>query len=104
MFEKFDWRYWAAIGGIGLWVAIRDAERGPIYKRIIKIISSGLIAYGAGGEVAPYVGNNEIVAAIILMTFGHIALDVATTMLSDPETKVWIRRILVRKLGGGEEK
>lgn len=98
---EFDWRYWSSLTAIALWVAIRDAERGPIIKRMIKIVSSGLLAYGAGPELAPYLNSSEITAAIVIMVLGHVALDLVTALFND---KDFIKDIIKRKLGGGSNK
>ena len=98
--HSFDWRYWATMAGVAIWVGIRDAEREPVLRRVAKTGASGLLAYGAGPEVAPYLGGSEIAAAVALMAFGLLALDVASGIIGDRD---FIRDMLRKRLGGGRE-
>lgn len=50
---EIDWRYWATMAGVAIWVGIRDAEREPILRRLTKTAASALLAYGAGPSAAP---------------------------------------------------
>lgn len=98
--HPIDWRYWATMAGVAIWVGIRDAEHEPILRRVAKTSASALLAYGAGPEVAPYLGGSEIAATVALMAFGLLALDVLSGLVSDRD---FIRDMLRRKLGGGRD-
>lgn len=98
--QQIDWRYWATMAGVAIWVGIRDAEREPIQRRVAKTAASGLLAYGAGPTAAPYLGGSDIAATVALMAFGLLALDVLSGIISDRD---FIRDALRRRLGGGND-
>lgn len=95
MFGK-TWEFWAVIVGMSVYVATRDAETESVSKRTSKTIASALLSFGLAPELAPYVSNNEIAAAVLLMAFGLIALDLLTAILMDRE---FIKEIIRKKLG-----
>lgn len=93
-----DWRYWAAVAGAAIYVAARDAETESIKRRIVKTVASAGLALGGSRELAPWVAGSEIAAAVLLMAFGTLALDLATGLIRD---RALIRDIVRRRLGGG---
>lgn len=98
MFGK-PWEFWAVVFGMAVYVATRDAEREALPKRIAKTLASALLAYGLAPEISPWTGENEIVAAVAIMAFGLIALDLITALLLDRD---FIKELVRRKMGGGD--
>lgn len=100
MFGK-TWEFWAVVLGMAVYVATRDAETEALPKRIAKTFASALLAYGLAEELAPWTGDNEIVAAVAVMAFGLLALDVITALLLDRSfIKELIRKRFLGDKGG----
>lgn len=89
--------FWLAIIGATFYVASRDAEKTPALKRVGKLLASGLFAYVAGDDLAPFTRGSESLAAILIMIFGVIGLDIAVAIVTDRDL---IRDIVKRKFGG----
>ena len=98
--QQIDWRYWATMAGVAIWVGIRDAEREPIRRRVAKTTASALLGYGAGPTLATHFGIPDIAATVALMAFGLLALDVLSGIVSDRD---FIKDALRRRLGGGND-
>lgn len=96
MFGK-TWEFWAVLIGMGLYIATRDAEKESMSKRFSKTVASALLAFGLAPELAPYVQDNEIAAAVLVMAFGLIALDLVTALVLDRE---FIKEIIRKRIGG----
>lgn len=79
----------------------RDAEKKAPVKRLAKTAASALLAYGLADGVAPYVGGSPTFAAVLIMGFGLIILDVGTALLLDRD---FIKELVRKKLGGGDKK
>jgi hypothetical protein len=90
--------YWATLIGMVLYVATRDAEKEPLMRRGVKVLASALLAIGLSPTVAPYLRGSEIAAAVALMAFGTLILDVITAVISDIE---FVKKLVERRLGGG---
>jgi len=97
MFGK-SWEFWAVLVGMAVYVATRDAETESLSKRASKTAASALLAFGLAPELAPYVRGNEIAAAVLVMAFGLIALDLITALVLDRE---FIKELIRKRLGGG---
>ena len=95
-----SWEYWAALFGMVLYAASRDAEREALVRRLVKYASSGLLAFGLTPSAAPFLWDSEVAAAVIIMGFGAIALDMATALLRDRE---FIKDLLRARLGAGKD-
>ena len=95
MFGK-PWEFWTVIAGMAVYVATRDAETESLSKRVSKTVASGLLTFGLAPELAPFTQNNEIAAAVIIMAFGLIALDLMTAVLMDRD---FIKEVIRKKLG-----
>lgn len=93
------WEFWAVVLGMAVYVATRDAETEAFPKRAAKTFASALLAYGLAPEIAPWTGNNEIVAAVVVMAFGLLVLDVMTALLLDRD---FIKEVIRKRLGGGD--
>lgn len=89
--------YWAVLLGMVLYAATRDAEKQPLVKRIVKTLASALLTLGLTPSFAPFVQQSEMVAAVIIMAFGMIILDVATAIVSDRE---FIKELVRNRIGG----
>ena len=98
MFGK-EWEFWAVMVGMAFYVAARDAEKEAPLKRIAKTAASAFLAYGLADGVAPYVGSSPTFAAVLIMGFGLIILDVGTALLLDREL---IKELVRKKFGGGK--
>lgn len=99
MFGK-EWEFWAVLVGMAFYVATRDAEREPLIRRLGKTAASAFLAYGLADGVSPYVGGSPTFAAVAVMGFGLILLDVGTAVLMDREL---IKELVRRKFGGGKK-
>lgn len=96
MFGK-EIEYWAILVGMAVYVVSRDAETESISKRFSKMFASGLLAYGTSSEISTYIGIGEGFAAIIVMAFGMVILDMGTALLSD---KDFFKELVKKKFGG----
>jgi len=92
-----EWEFWAVVLGMALYVCSRDAEKEPLIRRIGKTSASAFLAYGLADGVAPYVGDSPTFAAVAVMGFGLILLDLGTALLMD---RALIRELIRGKLGG----
>lgn len=89
--------FWAALIGMIVYVAIRDAEQEPFWKRGAKTFASALLTLGLAPTTAVYLRNSEVLAAVLLMAFGMLVLDTLTSIGSNTEfikdvIKLWIGR------------
>jgi hypothetical protein len=89
--------YWAVLLGMILYAATRDAERAPIWIRLLKVASSALLAVGLSPTAAPYVNGSESIATVIIMAVGLIVLDVFVAVVADRE---FIKSLITKRLGG----
>jgi len=89
--------FWAVVVGMALYVATRDAEREPLIRRIGKTAASAFLAYGLADGVAPYLNDSPTFAAVVVMGFGLILLDLGTALLMD---RALIKDLIRRKIGG----
>jgi len=92
-----EWEFWAVVLGMSLYVSSRDAEKEPLIRRIGKTAASAFLAYGLADGVAPYVGDSPTFAAVVVMGFGLILLDLGTALLMD---RALIKDLIRRKIGG----
>jgi uncharacterized membrane protein YoaK (UPF0700 family) len=92
--------FWAVLLGMVIYVASRDAEREPVAKRVAKTLASALLTIGLSPTIAPWVRGSELLAAVAVMAFSMIVLDVATALLGDRD---FIKSIIAKRLGGGED-
>ena len=99
MFEK-SLEFWAVIIGMVFYIASRRAEDEPIRLHVVKAIAAGFLAVGLATEVAPYVRDSEAIAAVIIMAFGQLILDVGTALVSDRDL---VKEIVKRRFGGGKD-
>jgi hypothetical protein len=92
--------FWAVVAGMAFYAAARDAEKEAPLKRISKTAASAFLAYGLADGVAPYLNNSPTFAAVLIMGFGLIILDVGTALLMDRDL---IKDLVRRKFGGKNE-
>lgn len=92
--------YWAVLAGMVIYVATRDAEAEALTRRLLKTAASALLTIGLSPEVAARVGVSEVLAAVGLMAFGMLALDVATALIKDRD---FIRELIRSRIGGGRK-
>ena len=98
MIQK-DLEYWMTLAGMVIYTATRDAEREALIRRVVKTIGAALLTIGLSPSLAPYVRDSEIAAAVGLMAFGMLALDVTTAIISDTE---FVKKLVEKRLGGGK--
>lgn len=91
--------YWAVLIGMVLYAAARDAQREPLWTRAVKVIASAFLTFGLSPSIAPYLRNSETAAAVGVMAFGLLALDVATALVGD---RAFIKELIKQRLGGGK--
>ncbi|MCB5199013.1 hypothetical protein LGQ03_07155 [Loktanella sp. TSTF-M6] len=92
--------FWCIVAGMLIYVATRSAENDPIMMRFAKALTAGLLAVGGSHEVAPYVRGSEVIAAVLIMAFAQLALDVGTAIFSDRE---FIKALIQKRFGGRNE-
>ena len=97
MLDK-PFEYWAAVAGMILYAAAKDAEKEPLVKRVAKVCASALLAFGMSPSLAPYLHDSETLAAVCIMAFGQLILDVVTATLGDGKL---VRRVIMARFGGG---
>lgn len=91
--------YWAVLIGMVLYAAARDAQREPLWTRAVKVIASAFLTFGLTPSIAPYLRNSETAAAVGVMAFGLLALDVATALVGD---RAFIKELITKRFGGGK--
>ncbi|KQI66972.1 hypothetical protein AN189_18125 [Loktanella sp. 3ANDIMAR09] len=92
--------FWLIVAGMLIYVATRAAENDPIMMRAAKAATAGLLGVGGSHEVAPFVRGSEVIAAVLIMAFAQLVLDVATAIMSDRE---FIKSLVRKRLGGRDE-
>lgn len=88
--------YWAILCGMILYVVMRDSERETLLRRLLKTMTSALLAYGLSPALSPYFNGSENVAIIAVMSLGLITLDTASAIFSEKDL---IRKIIYRFTG-----
>lgn len=99
MLDK-PFEYWAALAGMVLYAAAKDAEREPIIRRVAKVSASALLAFGVSPSLAPYLHDSETMAAVCIMAFGQLFLDVVTATLGNRE---FVQKLIMARFGGGRD-
>lgn len=97
MFEK-PITYWFAIVGVSLWLMGRDAETEGLSRRVVKTIASALMAIGLTKDISEWLGFSETIAAVMIMAFGLMILDLATALIAD---RTFIKDIIKNRIGRG---
>jgi len=92
-----EWEFWAVLLGMAFYVAARDAEKEPLIRRLGKTAASAFLAYGLADSVAPYLNDSPTFAAVCIMGFGLIMLDLVSALLMD---RALIKELIRRKVGG----
>lgn len=98
MQENLDLKFLAAVVAVGIWATFRHAETEPLSRRLSKTAASGLLSYGLAADVAPWVGGSEALAAVVLMAFGLLVLDIVAGLLADREL---LKEIIKKRISGG---
>jgi hypothetical protein len=89
--------YWAVLIGMSFYVATRDAEREAFSKRVGTTVASACRAWGLSPGLAVYTNDNETWAAVLIMGFGLLALDLGTAIIMDRD---FIKEMIRKRLGG----
>lgn len=95
-----DFQYWAGLLGAVIYAATKSAENEPLLRRSAKIGASALLAYGLTSTVAAYLWHNEVLAAIAVMVFGQMILDLGTAILLDKKINEAIKQRLRDRVSG----
>lgn len=98
MWESLDWRYWSALAGTAIWVAMRDAEKEPIKRRLVKTFASALLGAGLSHEAAPFFGGSEMYAGVCITALGIFFLDLGVALITDREL---IKELVRSRFGKG---
>ena len=97
MFDK-PHEYWAAFVGMLVYIFMRDRKTETLAASVGRTIASALLTLALSPTAAAYTRGNEILAAVGLMAFILIALDVGTALFSDRE---FVKELIRKKFGGG---
>lgn len=89
--------YWLVVLGMTLYVATRDAEKQPIWKRTGKTLASAALGVGLSPDAGAWFGVSDSIAAVGIMAFGMIVLDVGTALIQD---RTFIKEMIAKRLGG----
>lgn len=89
--------YWLAFLGMVIYLLTRDRKMETLLFRVSKTAASGLIALGSSKAVSNYFGVDDIVAAVFIMAFGLIFLDLVNGFARDRE---FIKGLIKEKFGG----
>ncbi|KHQ50272.1 hypothetical protein [Mameliella alba] len=90
--------YWAAWLGVAIYMALRNADRAPILRRILKLGSSTLLGASLSEPVAAIAGVHETLVMVFLVVGAHLVLDLVMALLSD---RALIADIVRGRMGGG---
>ncbi|GGF73694.1 hypothetical protein [Mameliella alba] len=90
--------YWAAWLGVAIYMALRNADRAPILRRILKLGSSTLLGASLSEPVAAMFGAPETLVMVFLVVGAHLVLDLVMALLSD---RALIADIVRGRMGGG---
>lgn len=88
--------FWTVVAGMAVWVFMSTPTE-SLAKRAGKTFVSGALAVGLSTEVATYLSISEGPAAVAIMAFGLIVLDI----LSDRKL---LTEIIRGRLGAGGSK
>lgn len=95
--------YWAALLGTILYVAARDAEREPMARRMAKVAASALLSFGLTPTVSPYLWGSDVLAAIAVMAFGQMVLDIGMAVLMDKKLSDALKKRVRDQVSGGSD-
>lgn len=89
--------YWITVIGMLVYTGLNSAAGQHVGIRLARVLIAFCLGLGLSESVAPHVWGNEVLAALLLMAFGQIALEVATGLLSDRDL---IKEVLRERLKG----
>lgn len=89
--------YWIGVVAVAIYVATKNAESDPIWKRTVKTIVSGGLTVALSPTIAIYLGANETWAAVIIMAIGFMVLDVFTMTVGN---RKFLQSLIRNKIGG----
>ncbi|MCR9274405.1 MULTISPECIES: hypothetical protein [unclassified Mameliella] len=90
--------YWAAWLGVAIYMGLRNADRAPIMRRVLKLASSTLLGASLSETVSGMVGVSETLVMVFLVVGAHLVLDLMVALLSD---RALIADLVRGRLGGG---
>ena len=88
--------FWVALAAGVLIVIERHKEKSILSRAVIAAISAG-IGYALAPDLASISGRSEVLAVMVLTTFGYLAIEIATGLFQDRDL---IRDIVKTRLGG----
>lgn len=90
--------FWIAIL-VGMGVVIdRNKEKTPITRMLLSGISGG-IGFSLTPSVATWTGRDQVIVAMVLTAFGHLVMDVLSSILAD---RKFLMGIIKQRIGGSE--
>ncbi|WP_420415843.1 hypothetical protein [Marinovum algicola] len=89
--------YWITVLGMLVYTGLHSAAGQHVMIRLARVVIAFCLGLGLSASLAPHVWGNEVLAALLLMAFGQIALEVVTGLISDRE---FIKEILRERLKG----
>lgn len=92
--------FWVALIAGMLIVIERHKEKPMVARALIAAISGG-IGYSMAPEVAAYTGRSEVLAVMVLTTFGYLVIDLTTSLIQDRD---FVKDIVKSRLGKGGDK
>lgn len=101
MLEK-GLEYYMTLLGVATYVAARRADDAPVWKHLMRIVSSVAIALGMSSTVGEWLGIDEKIAMAGLVVFSHVLLDLGSAMLADRELIYSILRSRLNGDGNGK--
>jgi hypothetical protein len=91
--------YWTALVGMCLYVFTKKDADANLIIRSVKTSASALIAFSMTDDVSSRLHVTASAAAVIVMAFGLIGLDIATSLIAD---RRFIRDIIRQYTGGSK--
>lgn len=91
-----DYKFWIGVVSAAGWVAMRHKAK-SYYERFVVVAVSVGLGVSLSGDLAEYTGRSNTLAAIAIILSIWIALDIATSVLTDVDFK---KAILSRISGG----
>jgi predicted membrane protein len=92
--------FWAVIIGMMVWFFIRIPTTESLLARVIKTLGAAALGFGLCHDVATYLGVGDALSAVLVMAFGMIFLDAATSLFANEK---FMSAFLRKRLGVDDE-
>lgn len=94
------YEFWVALIA-GMLVVIERHKEKPLLSRALIAAISGGVGYSLAPELASWSGRSEVLAVMVLTTFGYLAIDLGMSLLADRQ---FVMDLIRSRLGKGGEK